>query len=64
MARITRVIGGETYSGDYTVEKGMVVLVSDFGVKRTQIGSMTAEHLAGIMLSEQVSTHLMSTRQS
>lgn len=60
--RVTREIGGKTYVGDFEVEKGMVVLSSEFGQKRAQIGSLPAELLAGMLLSEQVSAYELAKK--
>jgi hypothetical protein len=58
--RVTREIGGKTYVGDFEVDNGVVVMSSEFGQKRAQVGSLPPEHLAGMLLAEQVSAHLMS----
>ncbi len=49
---------GETYSGEYSLAGGIVTLNSQFGQKRTQKGTLTPEHLARMMLAEQVTHHL------
>lgn len=62
--RVTKEIGGKTYVGDFIVEKGMVILSSEFGQKKAQLGSLPAEHLAGMLLAEQVSAHFMDNRSA
>ncbi|WP_413061541.1 hypothetical protein ACLN6N_02995 [Sphingomonas carotinifaciens] len=60
--RVTREIGGKTYVADFAVEKGVVILSSEFGQKKAQLGSLPAEQLAGMLLAEQVSAHFMASK--
>jgi hypothetical protein len=42
------------YSADFEVIGGMVRVTSIFGTKQTQLGSLPAEVLAGMLLGEQI----------
>lgn len=62
--RVTREIGGKSYFGDFEIESGMVILSSEFGQKKAQLGNLPPEHLAGMLLAEQVSAYFLSKRAS
>ncbi len=62
MAPVTRIVGGKKYHGDYAAEKSIAILSSEFGQKRAQLGSLPPEHLAGMLLAEQISAYLLKQR--
>jgi hypothetical protein len=47
----------KTYTGSYTVEKGLVTVTGFGGTKTTQIGGANPKQLAEMLLSELVAEH-------
>jgi hypothetical protein len=54
---IAIVRGGQSYTGRYTVAKGLVTVTGIGGTKTTQLGGSKPKELAEMLLSEIVAEH-------
>ncbi|QDM32024.1 hypothetical protein FNL55_12310 [Tardiphaga sp. vice352] len=44
--------GGRTHSGSHEISSGMIFVTTEFGQKKTQLGNLRAETLAGMLARE------------